>query len=253
MTSRRVIEELLESVASHELTTADAAERLVELPYWDLGFARVDTHRELRQGAPEVVLGEGKTPDQAAAIARALDEAGASSVLVTRADARIRAAVRALIPDADEHELARSVWVERRPLERRGQVLIVSAGTSDGPVVHEARIRAELLGTAVIVHEDVGVAGLHRLAPVIPDLDRADCVVVVAGMDGALASVIGGLASCPVIGVPTSVGYGSARGGETALNAMLCSCADGLAVVGIDDGVGAGSVAARIARRAAAR
>src|SRR5437870_3301236 len=136
----------------------------------------------------------------------------------------------------DIEELLESV--ARRPLERRGHVLIVSAGTSDGPVVHEARIRAELLGTTVIVHEDVGVAGLHRLAPVIPDLDHADCVVVVAGMDGALASVIGGLAACPVIGVPTSVGYGSAHGGETALNAMLCSCADGLAVVGIDDGVG---------------
>ncbi|MDP9302493.1 MAG: nickel pincer cofactor biosynthesis protein LarB [Actinomycetota bacterium] len=253
MASRRDIEELLEAVASHDLTTAGAVDRLVELPYRDLGFARVDTHRELRQGAPEVVLGEGKTPDQAAAIARALDEAGASSVLVTRADDGMRAAVRAAIPDANEHVLARSVWVERRPLERRGRVVIASAGTSDGPVVHEARIRAELLGTTVIVHEDVGVAGLHRLAPVIPDLDRADCAVVVAGMDGALASVIGGLAACPVIGVPTSVGYGSARGGETALNAMLCSCADGVAVVGIDDGVGAGSVAARIARRAASR
>lgn len=252
MTSRRDIEELLESVASHELTTSDATERLAKLPYRDLGFARVDTHRELRQSAPEVVLGEGKTPHQVAAIARALDAAGASSVLVTRADDRMRAAVRAAIPDAIEHELARLIWVERRPLERRGRVLIVSAGTSDGPVVHEARIRAELLGTTVTVHEDVGVAGLHRLAPVIPDLDHADCVVVVAGMDGALASVIGGLAACPVIGVPTSVGYGSAHGGETALNAMLCSCADGLAVVGIDDGVGAGSVAARIARRAAA-
>jgi NCAIR mutase (PurE)-related protein len=252
MTSRRDIEELLESVATRELTTAEATERLVELPYRDLGFARVDTHRELRQGAPEVVLGEGKTPDQVAAIARALDEAGASSVLVTRADDQMRSAVLTAIPDTHEHVLARAVWVERHPLERRGHVLIVSAGTSDGPVVHEARIRAELLGTAVTAHEDVGVAGLHRLAPVIPDLDHADCVVVVAGMDGALASVIGGLAACPVIGVPTSVGYGSARGGETALNAMLCSCADGLAVVGIDDGVGAGSVAARIARGAAA-
>lgn len=252
MTSRRALEELLESVASHELTTDDAADQLVALPYRDLGFARVDTHRELRQGAPEVILGEGKTPEQAAAIARALDEAGASSVLVTRADERMRDAVRAALPDAREHVVGRAVWVERRPLERRGRVLIVSAGTSDGSVVHEARIRAELLGTTVTVHEDVGVAGLHRLAPVIPDLDRTDCVVVVAGMDGALASVIGGLAACPVIGVPTSVGYGSARGGETALNAMLCSCADGLAVVGIDDGLGAGSIAARIARRAAA-
>jgi NCAIR mutase (PurE)-related protein len=172
-------------------------------------------------------------------------------VLVTRASSEMRAAVREAIPDAIEDERARAVWVEHRPLERRGRVLIVSAGTSDGPVVHEARIRAELLGAEVTVHEDVGVAGLHRLAPVVRDLDDADCVVVVAGMDGALASVVGGLAACPVIGLPTSVGYGSAEGGRTALNAMLCSCADGLAVVGIDDGLGAGSVAARIARRAA--
>ena len=119
-------------------------------------------------------------------------------------------------------------------------------------MVHEARIRAELLGTTVIVHEDAGVAGIHRLAAAQPDVARADCVVVVAGMDGALASIVGGLAACPVIGVPTSVGYGSAHGGLTALNAMLASCADGLAVVGIDDGLGAGTVAARIARRAAA-
>jgi pyridinium-3,5-biscarboxylic acid mononucleotide synthase len=253
MTSRRQIEDLLEAVADHTVGPGEAADRLSDLPYRDLGFARVDTHRELRQGAPEVILGAGKTPAQAAEIAAALAAAGASSVLVTRADAEMRGAVRLLLPDAMEHELARAVWVEPQPIERRGRVLIISAGTSDGPVVHEARIRAELLGTDVVVHEDVGVAGLHRLAPVIPDLDTADVVVVVAGLDAALASVIGGLAPCPVIGVPTSVGYGSAHGGATALNAMLCSCADGLAVVGIDDGLGAGSIAARIARRAEVR
>jgi NCAIR mutase (PurE)-related protein len=251
VTSRRRIEELLTAVADHELTPERAADRLVGLPYTDLGFARVDTHRELRQGAPEVILGEGKTPEQVVAIAVALDDAGASSVLVTRTTPQIRRAVGEAIPDAKEHELARCVWVERRPPERRGRVLIVSAGTSDGPVVHEARIRAELVGTSVTVYEDAGVAGLHRLAPILPELGIVDCVVVVAGMDGALASVVGGLAPCPVIGVPTSVGYGSTHGGETALNAMLTSCADGLSVVGIDDGVGAGSVAARIARRAA--
>ena len=239
-------------MADQEIDPDDAVERLAGLPYRDLGFARVDTHRELRQGAPEVILGSGKTPDQVARIALALAEA-ASSVLVTRASAEMRAAVREVLPDAEEHDIARAVWVQRDPPEQRGHVLIVSAGTSDGPVVHEARIRAELLGTSVTVHEDVGVAGLHRLAPVIPELDRTDVVVVAAGMDGALASVIGGLARCPVIGVPTSVGYGSAHGGQTALNAMLCSCADGLAVVGIDDGLGAGSIAARIARRAEVR
>ena len=251
MTSRRDLVALLTAVADRQVPPSEAAARLAMLPFRDLGFARVDTHRELRQGAPEAILGEGKTPEQAAGIAQALVEAGASSVLVTRADEQMRRAVRESLPEAQEHDLASAIWVEREPIPKRGQVLIVSAGTSDGPVVHEARIRAELLGAHVTVHEDVGVAGLHRLAPVLPDLEAADVVVVVAGMDGALASVIGGLAACPVIGVPTSVGYGSARGGETALHAMLCSCADGLAVVGIDDGLGAGSVAARIARRAA--
>src|SRR5215217_4046112 len=247
MTSPHEIDELLDAVADGRVSTTDAAERLRSLPFDDLGFARVDTHRELRQGAPEVVLGEGKTPAQATAIAIALADAGASSVLVTRASEEMRRAVRGALPDACEDELARAVWVERKPVDKRGRVVLVSAGTSDGSVLHEARIRAELLGTTVTVHEDVGVAGLHRLASVLPDLERADVVVVVAGMDGALASVIGGLAACPVIGVPTSVGYGSAHGGETALNAMLSSCADGLSVVGIDDGLGAGSVAARIA------
>ena len=248
MASRPDIDELLEAVARSEIDPREAAERLATLPYDDLGFARVDTHRELRQGAPEVILGQGKTPAQVVAIARALDEAGASSVLVTRAPDEVRAAVREAFPEALDDEFARAVWLERETPERRGKVVIVSAGTSDGPVVHEARIRAELLGTEVVVFEDVGVAGLHRLAPVLPEIRSANCVVVVAGMDGALASVIGGLASCPVIGVPTSVGYGSANGGRTALDAMLTSCADGLAVVGIDDGLGAGTVAAKIAR-----
>jgi NCAIR mutase (PurE)-related protein len=251
MTSQTRIEHLLEDVAARRVAPSEAVERLAALPFRDLAFARVDTHRELRQGAPEAILGEGKTPEQVAAIAGALSAAGASSVLVTRADEAMRQAVRDVLPHAREHALARAVWVEDRPVPKRGAVTIVSAGTSDGPVVHEARIRAELLGTEVTVHEDVGVAGLHRLATVLPDVETADVVVVVAGMDGALASVIGGLAACPVVGVPTSVGYGSARGGETALHAMLCSCADGLSVVGIDDGLGAGSVAARIARRAA--
>jgi len=229
-------------------TPEDALEVLSELPFCDLGFARVDVHRELRQGAPEVVLAAGKTSEQVAAIFVALLEGGAGSVLATRADAAARAAVREAVPEAEEDELAGCIWVARSLPETRGLVVVVSAGTSDGPVVREARIRAELLGTSVVVHEDVGVAGVHRLAAALPDLERADCIVVVAGMDGALASLVGGLARCPVIGVPTSVGYGSAHGGTTALNAMLASCAAGLAVVGIDDGLGAGTVAAGIAR-----
>ncbi|HXF98572.1 MAG TPA: nickel pincer cofactor biosynthesis protein LarB [Gaiellaceae bacterium] len=245
---RDELEALLAGVRAGTVATGEALERLASLPFRDLGFARVDVHRELRQGAPEAVLGEGKTPEQAAAIVAAMLEGGAGSVLVTRASEEMRAAVRAVAPDAQEDARARAVWVARGVPEPRGLVVMVSAGTSDGPVLHEARIRAELLGTTVVVHEDAGVAGLHRLREVLPDLERADCAVVVAGMDGALASVVGGLAACPVIGVPTSVGYGSARGGETALHAMLCSCAAGLAVVGIDDGLGAGTIAARIAR-----
>jgi pyridinium-3,5-biscarboxylic acid mononucleotide synthase len=245
---REDLEELLEKVRRGELEPKPALDLLAQLPFRDLGFARADLHRELRQGAPEAVLAEGKTPEQVAAIARALLEGGAGSVLVTRADAAARRAVRELAEDAQEHELARLAWIARAVPEARGLVVMVSAGTSDGPVLHEARIRAELLGTEVVVHEDVGVAGLHRIASALPDLERADCVVVVAGMDAALASVVGGLVAAPVIGVPTSVGYGVADHGRTALNAMLSSCAAAVAVVGIDDGLGAGTIAARIAR-----
>ncbi len=247
---RKELEALLEAVGRGDVLPGDALERLVALPYRDLGFARVDTHRELRQGAPEAVLAEGKTPEQVRAIVAALLEAGAGSVLVTRANDDVRASVRDLASDAEEDERARAVWIARSLPEVRGLVVMVSAGTSDGPVLHEARIRAELLGTEVVVHEDSGVAGLHRLAAALPDLERADCVVACAGMDAALASVVGGLVSAPVIGLPTSVGYGAVRGGETALYAMLCSCAAGLAVVGIDDGFGAGTIAAQIARSA---
>ncbi len=239
---------LLEAVRDGRTSPEDALERLASLPFRDLGFARVDVHRELRQGAPEAVLGDGKTPEQVAAIVQAMLDGGAGSVLVTRAGDELRAAVRAVAPDAEEDALARCVWIARGVPEPRGLVVMISAGTSDRPVLREAQIRAELLGTTVVVHEDMGVAGVHRLAGALPDLERADCVVVAAGMDGALASVVGGLAPGPVIGVPTSVGYGSAEGGRTALQSMLASCAAGLAVVGIDDGLGAGTIAARIAR-----
>jgi NCAIR mutase (PurE)-related protein len=239
---------LLEGVRSGDVEPARALERLAQLPFRDLGFARADVHRELRQGAPEAVLAEGKTGQQVAGIVRAMLEAGAGSVLVTRADAEVRRAVSEVAPGAHEDEYARLVWVANAVPDPRGLVTIVSAGTADGPVLREAQVRAQLLGTEVVVHEDVGVAGLHRLRPALADLERADCVVVVAGMDAALASVVGGLVEAPVIGVPTSIGYGVAEGGRTALNAMLTSCAAALAVVGIDDGLGAGTIAARIAR-----
>jgi len=242
--------ELLAAVEAGEVSATDAYERLASLPYDDLGFARVDTHRELRQGAPEAVLAEGKTPAEVEAIVQSLLEGGAGSVLVTRANAEAREAVRRVAADAHEHERARLAWVERSLPAVCGRVTIVSGGTSDAPAVHEARVRAELLGAAVTVHEDAGVAGIHRLAPALDDLREADCVVVVAGQDAALASVVGGLVSAPVIGVPTSTGYGASFGGVSALLAMLSSCAAGVAVVNIDDGFGAGTIAARIARAA---
>lgn len=242
------LQALLEGVSRNEIMPQEALSYLQQLPFRRLGFARVDTHRELRQGAPEAILAEGKTSAQVAEIFQAMLEAGAGTVLATRADDQARKAVIDLVPDALEHPLSRTVWAAPAPPPARGLVTIVSAGTADGPVVHEARIRAELLGTNVTVYEDVGVAGLHRLVDALPDLERTDCVIVAAGMDAALASVVGGLVACPVIGVPTSVGYGVANHGRTALHAMLTSCAASLAVVGIDDGFGAGTVAARIAR-----
>jgi NCAIR mutase (PurE)-related protein len=240
--------ELLEAVRAGEVDPASGLERLTRLPYDELGFARVDIHRELRQGAPEAVLAEGKTPDEVAAIVAALLDGGAGSVMVTRADEAARAAVRRVAPQAREHRRARLSWVVRA--SPPGLVVIVSGGTADGPVVHEARVRTELLGSTVVTYEDVGVAGLHRLAPAVEDLRRADCVVVVAGQDAALASVVGGLVAAPVIAVPTSTGYGATFGGLSALLAMLTSCAAGVAVVNIDDGFGAGTIAARIARSA---
>jgi NCAIR mutase (PurE)-related protein len=222
----------------------------VDRPFVDLGFARVDTDREARQGAPEAIVAEGKTPEEISEIARALLDAGAGSVLVTRADAAARAALKRVAPDAEEDARARLAWVARGVPTAKDLVTIVSGGTSDGPVVREAQVRAELLGTTVIVHRDAGVAGIHRLEPALEDLRNADCVIVVAGWDAALASVVGGLVPGPVIGVPTSTGYGATFGGVSALLAMMTSCAAGVAVVNIDDGFGAGTIAARIARRA---
>jgi NCAIR mutase (PurE)-related protein len=242
---------LLEEVESGALAPSAALVRLAQLPFRDLGVARIDTHRELRQQAPEAVLAEGKSPDEVEAIVRAMLESGSGSVLVTRADDGHRAAVLRAAPEANLDERARIAWVARNVPPACGQVTIVSGGTSDHRVVREAEVRATLLGTSIAVHEDAGVAGLHRLQPALDDLERADCVVVVAGQDAALTSVVGGLVSAPVIGVPTSTGYGAAFGGVSALLAMLTSCAAGVAVVNIDDGLGAGTIAARIARSAA--
>jgi pyridinium-3,5-biscarboxylic acid mononucleotide synthase len=250
-TTRSELLALLEEVESGALQPSAALERLAQLPFRDLGFARIDTHRELRQQAPEAVLAEGKTPNEVEEIVRAMLENSSGSVLVTRADDASRAAALRAAPEAEVEERARIAWIARNVPAACGQVTIVSGGTSDHAVVREAQVRAELLGTTVVTYEDAGVAGLHRLEPALGDLERADCVIVVAGQDAALASVVGGLVSAPVIAVPTSVGYGAAFGGISALLAMLTSCAAGVAVVNIDDGLGAGTIAARIARSAA--
>jgi hypothetical protein len=214
-------------------------------PFEDLGFARVDHHRESRQGFPEVVLGLGKTPEQIARIATAIVERG-HSLLVTRADAAAYTAVARVVPDARFHESARII--ERRlDVERgKGVILVAAAGTSDIPIAEEAAVVAEVMGNDVDRLYDVGVAGLHRLLAEQHRLQKARVIIVVAGMEGALASVVGGLVRVPVVAVPTSIGYGASFGGLAALLAMLNSCATGVSVVNIDNGFGAATFASAI-------
>ena len=220
--------------------------RLAALPYEDLDFARLDHHRALRRGFPEVVYGLGKTPDQVAAIAESILRRS-DRLLVTRTGPEAYAAVREQVADAVYDPTARTITVDRRvDAEPVPGVVVASAGTSDLPVVVEAVVTAEIMGCAVERVSDVGVAGLHRLLDQLPALRSARVVVAVAGMEGALPSVIGGLVSAPVIAVPTSVGYGASYDGLAALLAMLNSCAPGVAVVNIDNGFGAGYIAAQI-------
>jgi NCAIR mutase (PurE)-related protein len=240
---------LFDAVRDGRLEPADAERRAQAMasadPFEDLGFARVDHHRAVRQGFPEVVFGEGKTPDQIARIARAIVDRG-HSLLVTRTVAEAFDAVVAAVPDSRFHAQARII--ERRVEGPRGQgvVMVAAAGTSDLPVAEEAAVSAEVMGNDVDRLYDVGVAGLHRLLAEGDRLRAARVIIAVAGMEGALASVIGGLVRVPVVAVPTSVGYGASFGGMTALLAMLNSCATGVSVVNIDNGFGAASVASAI-------
>jgi NCAIR mutase (PurE)-related protein len=253
MTPRRTdldsLAALFEAVKAGHLDPADAERRARALAasasFEDLGFARVDHHRAVRQGFPEVVFGQGKTPDQIARISAAIVRRG-HSLLVTRTDALAFDAVQAHVPDAHFHPEARII--ERRVDVPRGTgtILVAAAGTSDVPVAEEAAISAEVMGNTVDRMYDVGVAGIHRLLAEQERLQAARVVVSVAGMEGALASVIGGLVRTPVIAVPTSVGYGASFGGITALLAMLNSCATGVAVVNIDNGFGAAAIASAI-------
>jgi len=251
------IRHLLRRVADGSLSPADGVEALRDLPFSDLGFARVDHHRELRQGACEIVLAEGKTVEQVEAIVRRLLEGNSGPVVVTRADDAQLASVRAVAFDAgfevEEPPRTRCAAILRNVPQPMGCVLVVTAGTSDLPVAEEAVLVARMMGAGIELVADVGVAGLHRLGPVRDRLASADVVVVVAGMEGALASVVGGMATGPVIACPTSVGYGASFGGLAALLAMLSSCTPGVVCVDIDDGVGAGFASALIARRVASR
>lgn len=241
----KTIRRLLEQVASGRLTPDEALESIRLLPFEDIGFAKIDHHRALRCGVPEVILCQGKAPEHVAGIAERILAAG-SSLLATRATPEHFEAVRAVCPEAEYRPVARCITLRRESTAPQGCVVVVTAGTGDLPVAEEAVTTAEMLGARTQLISDVGVAGLHRLLAFRQDLDRANVLVVVAGMEGALASVIGGLVAKPVIAVPTSIGYGASFGGVAALLGMLNSCAAGVAVVNIDNGFGAGYLAALI-------
>ncbi len=244
------IRDLLEAVRKGRLGPTQAVERLRGLPFEDLGFAKIDHHRALRQGYPEVILARGKTTQQVAAIVRGmLRRAGSHNILITRGDRRTYAAVRRLARGAKFHPLSGAIIIRRATQIRgKGLVLVVSAGTSDIPTAEEAAVTAEAMGNRVETIYDVGVAGLHRLLEHREKLARARVIICVAGMEGALPSVVAGMVSVPVIAVPTSTGYGASFGGMTALLAMLNSCASNVSVVNIDNGFGAGCVASVINR-----
>jgi hypothetical protein len=246
---RDALKKLLQDVRGRRVSIASAEERLRHLPLDDLGFASIDTHRTLRRGFPETVYGPGKSIEQIAAIVSRLHAAG-QTALVTRVGPEVHAAVRDRHPRAEYHAGARAVVLRSGP-KRKGRpgVIVLTAGTTDAGVAEEAALTAELMGEQVRRIYDVGVAGLHRLLAHRRTLTKANVVVAVAGMEGALPSVVAGLVSCPVIAVPTSVGYGAGAGGFAALLAMLNSCAPGVAVVNIDNGHGAGCIASLINRR----
>ncbi len=246
---RRRIQELLSAVASGEVKPDDALHRLRDLPFEDLGFAKLDHHRSLRKGYPETIFCAGKTPEQVALIASRMKLQG--NVLGTRCSQEVIDAVLAANPEAQHQAMARTFTImTEAPEILDGYVAVVCAGTSDMPVAEEAAVTLETMGNRVERITDVGVAGIHRLFEQREKLQAANALVVCAGMEGALPSVIAGLTSTPVIGVPTSVGYGAAFGGIAALLGMLNSCASGLTVVNIDNGFGAACAASAVNRLA---
>jgi NCAIR mutase (PurE)-related protein len=242
--------QLMRAVRSGSVSSEAAVERLKHLPFEDLGFAKVDHHRALRQGFAEVIFGKGKTPKQVAEIAKSmLHRDTRQNILITRADKKIFAAVKRLNRSAKFHELSGVITIERnREISGKGAICVVSAGTSDMPVAEEAALTAQSMGNRVERLYDVGVAGIHRLLHHREALTKARVIICVAGMEGALPSVVGGLVSVPVIAVPTSVGYGASFAGVAALLGMLNSCASNVTVVNIDNGFGAARVASCINR-----
>ncbi len=245
---RETLRRLLEQVQTGQIPIDEAMVKLKNFPYEDMHYARLDHHRALRNGWPEVVFCPGKRVEQIVEIIGRLAATG-GNVLATRATPEQFAAVKALLPAAEYHDLARVIILRQQPVATQGRVLVMSAGTADLPVAEEAAVVAEFMGCAVERLYDVGVAGLHRLLDAREQMDRAQVLIVVAGMEGALASVVGGLVDKPVIAVPTSVGYGASFGGLAALLSMLNSCAAGVGVVNIDNGFGAAALAAAIIRQ----
>ena len=243
--------QLLEGVRLGQVSPSDAVQKMRTVPYEEMGFAKVDLHRRLRCGFPEVIFGQGKTADQIEGILRTMvrHEQGG---LVTRVEPAIAAQLQRAFPEGEHNPLGRTFRIRHTddPGPKLGKVVVVTAGTSDLPVAEEARVTAEAWNCEVTLLADVGVAGLHRLLQRLDTLGGADAVIVVAGMEGALPSVVGGLVDCPVIAVPTSIGYGASFGGLAALLGMLNSCASNVVVVNIDAGFNGGQVAGLIARRA---
>jgi len=236
---------LLEAVKSGDVSIEEAVEKLKTLPFDDLGYAMIDHHRQLRNGCPEVIFCAGKNVCQVEGIVTNLLDVGNTNVLATRATKEIAQAVLKIYPDAEWNSSARTIVIKRQPIEKSGigKILVVTAGTSDIPVADEAVVTAEFLGNEVERVCDVGVAGIHRLFAKLDTIISASVIIVIAGMEGALPSVIGGLTDKPIIAVPTSVGYGTSFRGITALLAMLNSCANGISVVNIDNGFGAAYIA----------
>jgi len=246
--TEKQLREMLEAVRAGKLSPTQALERLRYLPFEDLGFAKLDHHRSLRQGFPEVVLARGKRPEQVVAVVRRMLK-HAGNILITRADRKLYAQIKRLARPARFHELSGTISIQRdTTIYGKGTILIVSAGTADIPVAEEAQVTAEVMGNRVETLYDVGVAGIHRLMRYQEKLRQARVIVCVAGMEGALPSVVAGLVAVPVIAVPTSVGYGTSFAGLAALLGMLNSCASNVAVVNIDNGFGAGYVASVINR-----